>query len=205
MYSMSDPVEAELRGPVETALVEADVPATITTTLYDLIAAIHTAVALDDDPLVVAIVVHILRSRRVTLLGDPEHLTRWAQEPSQGCANGLPSLCDAGSVPRDDGHRDNGRRPKQEWRVSDQGIHHIAHLRVRTQWREESEVPLKWPVEPAAKEVISGRETGQPHDTRGIAKRIQHDYQTGAAIAERHEASQQQSSWHAALSSGARG
>ncbi len=82
MHSMSDPVEAELRGPVETALVEADVPATITTTLYDLIAAIRTAVVPDDDPLVIATVVHILRSRQITFLGDPEELARWAQEPS---------------------------------------------------------------------------------------------------------------------------
>lgn len=81
---MIDPVEAELVGPVETALVEEAVPATITTTLYDLIAAIRATVAPDDDPLVVATVVHILRSRRVTLLGDPAELARWAQELSRG-------------------------------------------------------------------------------------------------------------------------
>ena len=84
MHRMIDPVEAEWLGTVNTALVEEDVPATITTTLYDLIAAIRTAVAPDDDPLVVATVVHILRSRRVTFLGDPEELARWAQEPSRG-------------------------------------------------------------------------------------------------------------------------
>lgn len=82
MYSMIEPVEAEVLGPVDTALVEADVPATITTTLYDLIAAIRAAVTPDNDPLVVATVVHILRSWRVTLLGDPGELARWAQEPS---------------------------------------------------------------------------------------------------------------------------
>jgi hypothetical protein len=81
MHSMIEPVEVELRSTVETAWVEEDVPAAITTTLYDLIAAIHTAVAPDDAPLVVATVVHILRSWRITFLGDPEELARWVQEP----------------------------------------------------------------------------------------------------------------------------
>ena len=84
MHSMIDPVEAEVLGTVDTALVEEDVPATITTTLYDLIAAVRAAVAPDDDPLVVATVVHLLRSRRVTFLGDPEALARWVQAPSRG-------------------------------------------------------------------------------------------------------------------------
>ena len=75
MHSMIEPVEVELRGTVETAWVEEDVPAAITTTLYDLIAAIHTAVEPD------ATVVHILRSWRITFLGDPEELARWVQEP----------------------------------------------------------------------------------------------------------------------------
>jgi len=81
MQSMLEPVAAAWRGTVETAWVEAAVPAAITTTLYDLIAAIRTAVAPDDDPLVVTTVVHILRSRRITFLSDPEELARWVQEP----------------------------------------------------------------------------------------------------------------------------
>jgi hypothetical protein len=90
--------------------------------------------------------------------------------------------------------------------VTDQGVRHITHLRVRSQWRKESEVPLKRPVEPSAEEIIPGREAGQPHDARGIAKRIYHNHQTGAEIAERHKASSQQPpSWHATLPSGGRG
>ena len=95
---------------------------------------------------------------------------------------------DAGAIPLEDGHPDHGHRPEQERRVTDQGVRHITHVRVRSQWREEREVPLKRPVEPAAEEIIPGREAGQPHDARGIAQRIHHDHQTGAEIAERHEA-----------------
>ena len=79
-----------------------------------------------------------------------------------GCADGLTSGCAVGAVPLDDGHHENDHRPDQERCVTDQGVRHITHLRVRSQWREEREVPLKRPVEPSAEEIIPGREAGQP-------------------------------------------
>jgi hypothetical protein len=47
-----------------------ETPATITTTLYDLIAAVREAVGPDDDALVVATVRHVLCSGRVTWRGE---------------------------------------------------------------------------------------------------------------------------------------
>ena len=50
-------------------------PSCLTTTLYDLIAAIQDELSPDDDTLVVATVVHLQRSGRLTWLGkDSEHL-----------------------------------------------------------------------------------------------------------------------------------
>ena len=45
-------------------------PPRLTTTLYDLITALQDVVAPDDDVLVVATVVHLLRSGRLTLRGQ---------------------------------------------------------------------------------------------------------------------------------------
>ena len=44
----------------------------ITSTLYDLMAAMHTTVEPHNDALVVAVVVHWLRTGRLTWLGDPD-------------------------------------------------------------------------------------------------------------------------------------
>jgi hypothetical protein len=62
-------------------------PLCLTTTLYDLIAAIQDELSPDDDALVVASVVHLLRSGRLTWLGNTrEHLCQsrreamWAME-----------------------------------------------------------------------------------------------------------------------------
>jgi hypothetical protein len=50
-------------------------PSCLTTTLYDLIAAMQDGLSPDDDTLVVATVMHILRSGRLTWLGKArEHL-----------------------------------------------------------------------------------------------------------------------------------
>src|SRR5262245_46856855 len=69
---------------------------------------------------------------------------------------------------------------------------------------------IRWsverPVEPSAEAIIPGREARQPHDTRGIAQCIEHDHQTGAEIAERHQAGgQQPPAWHATVPRGGRG
>jgi hypothetical protein len=48
----------------------AKVPSRITTTLYDLIAALHTVVGPEQDDLVVATVVHWLHTGQLTWLGD---------------------------------------------------------------------------------------------------------------------------------------
>ena len=59
MHTVVDPSEAE-----------SETPATITTTLYDLLAAVQSVVGPDDDALAVAAVLHMLRSGRVTWRGD---------------------------------------------------------------------------------------------------------------------------------------
>ena len=60
-------------------------PSCLTTTLYDLIAAIQDEVSPDDNALVVATVVHLLRSGRLTWLGkaserlgQSQRATTWA-------------------------------------------------------------------------------------------------------------------------------
>ena len=49
--------------------MEADASTYLTTTLYDLMAALHDVVAPDEDALVVAIVARWLRTGRITCLG----------------------------------------------------------------------------------------------------------------------------------------
>ena len=53
---------------------EDTIPATITTTLYDLIAALQDVVQPDEDALVVATMVHLLCTGRITLLSGIEAL-----------------------------------------------------------------------------------------------------------------------------------
>jgi hypothetical protein len=66
MDTLIDPVEVE---SVETAVLEDTAPTTIITTLYDLIDAIQTAAGPHDDAIVVATVLHLLHSGRVTWHG----------------------------------------------------------------------------------------------------------------------------------------
>lgn len=49
-----------------TGMPRAETPSRLATTLYDLITALQAVVALDDDALVVATVVHLLQSGRLT-------------------------------------------------------------------------------------------------------------------------------------------
>jgi hypothetical protein len=65
MHTIVDPVEAE-----SVAMASTPTPATITTTLYDLITAVQEAADPTDDALVVATVWHVLQSGRVTWSGD---------------------------------------------------------------------------------------------------------------------------------------
>jgi hypothetical protein len=61
--------------------MEADAPTCLTTTLYDLMAALHAVVAPHEDALVVALVARWLRTGRITLLGQAasrRHLRRSA-------------------------------------------------------------------------------------------------------------------------------
>jgi len=55
---------------VGAGLTAAEAPTCLTTTLYDLIAALQTVVKPDEDDLVVAVTVHWLRSRRITFARD---------------------------------------------------------------------------------------------------------------------------------------
>jgi hypothetical protein len=51
----------------------APLPRAIQTTLYDLIAALHTEVQFDEDDVVTAVVIHLLETYRVTFTDDQEH------------------------------------------------------------------------------------------------------------------------------------
>ncbi len=70
MDTVVDPSEV---GGMETVAIRRaahETPATLTTTLYDLVAAIQTALAPGQEELVVPIVTHLLRAGGATLLGD---------------------------------------------------------------------------------------------------------------------------------------
>ena len=82
MNTVAEPFEVQqITSNVEAAEVW---PAPFTTTLFDLIAALHAVVEPDEDALVVATVVHLLRSGRLTFLDEvsealldvPSELTR---------------------------------------------------------------------------------------------------------------------------------
>jgi hypothetical protein len=55
---------------VEAGQMTAEIPAHLTTTLYDVIAALQSVVETDEDGLVVAVVGHWLRTGRITYVGD---------------------------------------------------------------------------------------------------------------------------------------
>jgi len=57
---------SEVRTATRRVVAEAKAPASITTTLYDLIAAIQTMVRPEHDDLVVATMVHLLRTGQIT-------------------------------------------------------------------------------------------------------------------------------------------
>jgi hypothetical protein len=65
MHTVVDPIEAE---SVTTATTKT--PATITTTLYDLLTTVQSVMSPDDDALVVATVRHMLRSGHATWCCD---------------------------------------------------------------------------------------------------------------------------------------
>jgi hypothetical protein len=66
MHAVVDACEIKTSATTDTAETVPDRPCTITTTLYDLIAAIQTTVEPHDDDLIVATVWHLLRSGRLT-------------------------------------------------------------------------------------------------------------------------------------------
>ena len=70
MPTMGDLSEAEVRTATRRVVAEAKAPASITTTLYDLIAAIQTMVRPEHDDLVVATIVHLLRTGQITCRGE---------------------------------------------------------------------------------------------------------------------------------------
>jgi hypothetical protein len=67
MNPVVKPCKAET---VEAGLTAAEPQACLMTTLYDVMAALHTIVEPDEDDLVAAVVVQWLRSGRLTLVRD---------------------------------------------------------------------------------------------------------------------------------------
>ena len=66
---MTPVMERDELAHVGRGIQEEATPSCLTTTLYDLIAAMQDGLSPDDDTLVVATVVHLLRSGRITWLG----------------------------------------------------------------------------------------------------------------------------------------
>jgi hypothetical protein len=66
---MATVMERGEEAPVTTAGLEVATPARLTTTLYDLMAVLQGVVGPEDDMLVVATMVHLLRSGRCTWRG----------------------------------------------------------------------------------------------------------------------------------------
>ena len=66
---MASVMERDELAHVGTSMQREATPSCLTTTLYDVIAAIQDEMSPDDDTLVVATVVHLLRSGRLTWLG----------------------------------------------------------------------------------------------------------------------------------------
>ena len=99
---MATVIERGEEAPATTIRPEATTPARLTTTLYDLMAALQDVVGPEDDTQVVATMVHLLRSGRLTglerentqerrtlwshsLLALPQH---WGASPSGwGCSS----------------------------------------------------------------------------------------------------------------------
>ena len=82
---MAPVMERDELAQVGTGMQGEATPSCLTTTLYDLIAAIQDGLSPDDDALVVATVVHLLRSGRLTWLrqakerlGQSRHAAMWA-------------------------------------------------------------------------------------------------------------------------------
>jgi hypothetical protein len=74
-----------------TGMPRAETPSRLTTTLYDLITALQAVVAPDDDVLVVATVVHLLRSRRLTWDGQARaRQCSWRRENGRVMQHGTP-------------------------------------------------------------------------------------------------------------------
>jgi len=63
---------SEGRTATRRVVAEAKAPARITTTLYDLIAAIQTMVRPEHEDLVVATMVHLLRTGQITCRGETD-------------------------------------------------------------------------------------------------------------------------------------
>ena len=66
MNAVVTPQQEQVVGAGQTA---AEAPARLTTTLYDVIAALQSVVEPDEDGLVVAVVGHWIRSRHITRVG----------------------------------------------------------------------------------------------------------------------------------------
>jgi hypothetical protein len=86
---------------IDSGEMEADASTCLTTTLYDLMAALHDVVAPHEDNLVIAIVANWLRTGRVTLLGEAASsrrlrrsatlaLCRWGFHPPLATGEPLP-------------------------------------------------------------------------------------------------------------------
>jgi hypothetical protein len=88
---MSTGMEAGEVATVATGMQRAVTPSRLTTTLYDLMAALQDVVGLEDDALVVATMVHLLQSGRLTRLRTDRALRCEAHSAVAPAGQRLPS------------------------------------------------------------------------------------------------------------------
>jgi hypothetical protein len=81
---MAPVMEAGELAQVEMGIQEEATPSCLTTTLYDLIAVMQDGLNPDHDTLVVAIVVHFLRSGRLTWRGQARERLDQARHAAMG-------------------------------------------------------------------------------------------------------------------------
>jgi hypothetical protein len=76
-YGTMDMRGDRMDSAIDSREMEADVPPSLTTTLYELMTALQAGVAADEDALVVALVARWLRTGRIRWLGNAASHRSW--------------------------------------------------------------------------------------------------------------------------------
>jgi hypothetical protein len=107
---MATVMERGNEAPMITAGLAVATPARLTTTLYDLMAVVQDVVSLEDDTLVVATVVHLLRCRRCTWHGVTVSVA-----PLPAALSGTPGAVSRGNGPVIRADEDTDTQGENPW------------------------------------------------------------------------------------------